>query len=173
MIAAGTAASTVRTMIKDRPHRLDLLYINQPLYFVTFATRDRKRIPSLDDAQIALAQYGHLATGQFNVALGRYVIMPDHVHLFVRGGPDFTLSSWVGGLKRSMSVALVKEAHATRLPLQCGSLWQPGFFDHILRSDESYAEKWNYVRDNPVRAGLVQSADNWPYQGEVVVIDRA
>jgi REP-associated tyrosine transposase len=99
---------------------------------------------------------------KFDVALGRYVIMPDHVHLFVRGDPNFALSSWIGGLKRGMSVAL-------RSP----RLWQPGFFDHILRSDESYAEKWNYVRDNPVRAGLVETADNWQYQGEIVLIDRA
>ena len=99
--------------------------------------------------------------------------MPDHVHLFVRGGRDFTLSPWIGGLKRAMAAALLKEAQTTRLPLQAKALWQPGFFDHILRSDESYAEKWNYVRDNAVRAGLVRSADNWPYQGEIVVIDRA
>jgi len=44
------------------------------------------------------------------------VIMPDHVHLFVRGDQSFTLSSWIGGLKRAMSVAL-------RSP----KLWQPGF----------------------------------------------
>jgi putative transposase len=72
-------------MIKDRPHRLNLIYVNQPLYFVTFATRDRKPIPSLHRAQLALEQYAHCATAKFNVALGRYVIMPDHVHLFVRG----------------------------------------------------------------------------------------
>jgi REP element-mobilizing transposase RayT len=51
-------------------------------------------------------------------------------------------------------------------------LWQPGFFDHILRNDESYSEKCEYVRENPVRAGLVQQAEDWPYQGEFVVIDR-
>jgi len=84
-------------MIKDRPHRLDLIYINQPLYFVTFTTRDRKKIPSLDGAQAVLEEYARRAIENFNVALGRYVIMPDHVHLFVRGGRDFTLSSWVGG----------------------------------------------------------------------------
>ena len=160
-------------MIKDRPHRLDLIYINQPLYFVTFATRDRKRIPSLDVAQAALEQYAHRAIENFNVALGRYVIMPDHVHLFVRGGRDFTLSSWIGGLKRAMCVALLKETPATRLPTQRTALWQPGFFDHILRTDESYGETWNYVRENPVRAGLVKNAGDWPYQGEIVVIDRA
>ena len=149
-------------MIKDRPRRLDLIYINQPLYFVTFATRDRKRIPSLDCAQMALEQYARRGIEDFNVALGRYVIMPDHVHLFVRGGRDFTLSSWIGGVKRAISVTL-----------KTPQLWQSGFFDHILRSDESYAEKWNYVHENPVRAGLVKSTSDWPYKGEVVLIDRA
>jgi REP element-mobilizing transposase RayT len=51
--------------------------------------------------------------------------------------------------------------------------WQRGFFDHVLRSDESYAQKWNYARENPVRAGLVDNADDWPFSGELVVIDRA
>jgi putative transposase len=149
-------------MIKDRPHRLDLIYIDPPLYFVTFATRDRKSIPSLDEAQLALHRYAYRAIAKFDVALGRYVIMPDHVHFFVRGNRSFKVSSWVGGLKRAMSGAV-----------KSPRLWQPGFFDHILRSDESYAEKWNYVRDNPVRAGLVESAEHWPYQGEIVIIDRA
>ena len=111
-VAADTAASTVARMIKDRPHRLDLIYINQPLYFVTFATRDRKRIPSLDVAQAALEQYAHCAKGKFNVAVGRYVILPDHVHLFVRGDRSFTLSSWIGGLKRAMCVALKSPSSA-------------------------------------------------------------
>ena len=53
------------------------------------------------------------------------------------------------------------------------NLWQPGFFDHLLRHDESYAEKWLYVRDNPVRKRLVATWDAWPYRGEIVVIDRA
>ena len=48
-----------------------------------------------------------------------------------------------------------------------------GAVAHVLRSDESYSQKWNYVRENPVRAGLVKSAADWPYQGEIVYIDRA
>jgi REP element-mobilizing transposase RayT len=120
-----------------------------------------KRIPSLGRTQFTLQQYAHCGITRFHVAVGRYVIMPDHVHLFVRGDQNFRLSPWIGGLKRAMSMALKSQR-----------LWQAGFFDHILRSDESYAEKWNYVRDNPVRAGLVKTADEWLYQGEIVAIDR-
>jgi len=47
------------------------------------------------------------------------------------------------------------------------------FFDHLLRNDESYAQKWEYVRENPVRAGLVHCSEDWPYQGEIVYIGRA
>ena len=46
-------------------------------------------------------------------------------------------------------------------------VWQEEFFDHVLRSSESYAEKWAYVRENPVRAGLVKSSDAWQWQGEI------
>jgi REP element-mobilizing transposase RayT len=150
-------------MIKGRPPRLHRIIPDSPLFFVTFSTRDRKRIGSLDRAHAAFESYASRAARQFDVAVGKYVIMPDHIHLFVRGSPNFLLSSWIGGLKRALSVAL---------GLRDG-LWQPGFFDHVLRSDESYAEKWRYVRDNPVRAGLVVKSEDWPYQGEIVLIDRA
>ena len=46
-------------------------------------------------------------------------------------------------------------------------LWQPEFFDHLLRSDESRSEKWSYIRENPVDAGLVTRAEDWPYAGWV------
>ncbi len=55
----------------------------------------------------------------------------------------------------------------------CEPVWQRGFFDHLLRSDESYAQKWQYVWDNPVRAGLVAKAEDWAYAGEIILIDRA
>jgi putative transposase len=97
------------------------------------------------------------------IGVGRYVIMPDHIHLFVRGTLDFCLRQWVRMLRRALATRIVA------VPPH----WQPGFFDHLLRNDESYAQKWEYVRQNPVRAGLVESAEDWPYQGEIVYIDRA
>ncbi len=45
------------------------------------------------------------------------------------------------------------------------ALFQAHSFHHRLRRDESYSEKWDYVRMNPVRAGLVSDPDQWTYQG--------
>jgi hypothetical protein len=42
-------------------------------------------------------------------------------------------------------------------------------FDHVLRSGENYS-KWDYVRENPVRAGLTSDADDWPWQGEIELL---
>jgi hypothetical protein len=40
----------------------------------------------------------------------------------------------------------------------------------MLRSSETYSEKWNYVVENPARAGLVTRADDWPYAGEIEIL---
>jgi len=83
--------------------------------------------------------------------------MPDHIHLFVSNNSDKALSQWVRLLKRHLSLAVPgSRPH-----------WQKGFFDHLIRNSESYSEKWDYVFQNPVRAGLVPNPDDWPWQGEI------
>ena len=113
----------------------------------------------------AFREFAMRAYTKHNIALGRYVIMPEHIHLFVCGPDDFSLGAWIGSLKQ----ALAKSMGRSRGP---HAIWQRGFFDHLLRSDESYGQKWNYVRENPVRAGLVGKAEDWPYAGEIIIIDR-
>ena len=100
--------------------------------------------------------------------------MPNHVHFFCRPGYEAeTLSKFVGTWKswtsrkinrllwpRSATAATISTAATT-------AVWQQEFLDHVFRSSESYSEKWNYVLDNPVRARLVSSADEWKYAGEL------
>jgi putative transposase len=138
---------------------------NRSLYFVTFCTHERQRFLAKDEVHTAFVLFAKRAKDTFNVAVGRYVIMPDHVHLFVRGDDNFRLGPWVGALKQAL-------AKAGMLSRAKGQVWAEGFFDHLLRSNESYSQKWNYVRENPVRSGLVKSVADWPYQGEIVYIDR-
>jgi REP element-mobilizing transposase RayT len=95
--------------------------------------------------------------------------MPDHVHFFCvcdETEKATSLSGFVGGFKQWTAKSLLRQLG---LP---APLWQTEFFDRLLRSDESYAAKWEYVRTNPVRAALAQSEDDWPYAGEIVPIIR-
>jgi putative transposase len=147
------------------PPRLNCVFPSNPVFFVTLCTYRRRAILASGPVATTFVEFAERAYSEHNVAVGRYVIMPDHIHLFVCGPDDFALGKWVGMLKQCLAKQIVRFTRSE-------PLWQRRFFDHVLRSEESYAQKWNYVRDNPVRAGLVTNADDWPYAGEIITIDR-
>jgi Transposase IS200 like. len=167
----------VQRVFKDKPPRLDLIFqrSNAAVYFVTFNTHTRVRLLARPEVHEGFVEYCRRAA-DFRIGVGRYVLMPDHIHLFVCFGIGCTstLRAWVRGLKRELDRVLLSTGHQ---PVQLtgqklASFWQPGFNDHVLRSDESYTQKWEYVFQNPVRAGLVARAEDWPYAGEIIRIDR-
>ena len=82
-----------------RPPRLGRIFATGPLCFVTFCTHERQRFLAKDEVHTAFVLFAKRAKDNFNVAVGRYVIMPDHVHLFVRGDYNFRLGPWIGALK--------------------------------------------------------------------------
>jgi putative transposase len=49
--------------------------------------------------------------------------------------------------------------------------WQEGYWDTTIRRSEDLESKWEYVRNNPVRKGLVGNPDDWPFQGEINVLE--
>jgi REP element-mobilizing transposase RayT len=94
--------------------------------------------------------------------IGRYVVMPDHVHFFCSPGIEAKpLSDFVGAWKQWTSKRILAETHRS------GPLWQREFFDHLIRSSKSYHSKCEYVNQNPVRAGFVTKSDEWPWLGEI------
>jgi REP element-mobilizing transposase RayT len=93
--------------------------------------------------------------------VGRYVLMPDHVHFFVAPSErELDLSKHM----QSFRSLVTRQLRPLGVPYP---LWQREFFDHLLRSDESYERKWQYVFENPVRHRLVNDPKQWPYSGEL------
>jgi putative transposase len=139
--------------------RLDRIYTDQLFYFLTLCTHDRKPLLANATVHEAFGVFAREAISR-NVHVGRYVIMPDHIHLFAAFPDDLDLSAWLKSLKNSLSKTL--RAMGIDSPH-----WQKGFFDHLMRSEESYGFKWDYVFQNPVRHGIVTEPSLWPYQGEI------
>ena len=166
------------TNSSHRPPRLTTVFqhYQPPLYFVTLCTLNRDSILACEQACEGFRSYARVGT-TYGFGVGNYVLMPDHVHLFVRVAGEQTLGVWIKGLKRAIGNALCSSRSPSgALPIvgstANSSVWQPGFFDHLVRSNESYVEKWVYVRDNPVRKGLVDKWEDWPYSGEIVTISE-
>ena len=149
-----------------RPPRLERVFTRRtrPLFFLTFCTQDRRRLLDCEEVHAAFVSFAALSPERAQVWVGRYVIMPDHLHVFVSAEGSSALQRWVASLKRHLTWTL----KALGLP---SPHWQQGFFDHLLRSSESYGEKWAYVEQNPVRAGLVEASATWPFAGEIERLD--
>ena len=131
---------------------------NRPIIvFVTCCSA--KKLPILASAPTHDAILGAwLAASTWLV--GRYVVMPNHLHLFCApNGIDApSLDRWMRYWKSLVTQTIGKRS---------GELWQPHHWDRQLRRGESYEEKWEYVRNNPARHGYVTDASDWPYAGEL------
>ena len=121
------------------------------VYFVTFCVAGRqpvlaneKAFAGFRDATAALQHWELLAA----------VLMPDHVHVLAAPAErDEPVGNLSAGLKRRIRRSVGGEWE-----------WQRGCFDRLLRRDESLEAKWHYIRENPVRAGLVERWEQWPYR---------
>lgn len=82
--------------------------------------------------------------------------MPDHLHLLAQGGSsNADLLSFVKTFKRKTSFPFRAKTGRT--------LWQISFFDHIIRTAGDLSESSDYIRLNPVRAGLAKRPEDYPY----------
>ena len=143
--------SAAHKALPKRQRRLETVFETAPSYFLTLCAEDRRPVLAADAVCQRIQQFAAGSMERYRIWVDSYVLMPDHAHLIVTVAGDVKLSDWVKAFK----------AFVGNREFQ----WQEGFFDHVLRSDESRSEKWNYICMNPVRAGLVKQADEWPYSG--------
>jgi putative transposase len=140
--------------------------IHQPVFdlgnrsvivFVTVCTKDRVKVLANESMHALVLEAWRRAD---HWLVGHYVILPDHIHLFCAPNrlPPESLSNWVSFWKGVVAKCISAEI---------APLWAKNFWDTQLRRSDSYAAKWEYVRNNAVRHGLVEHAGQWPYQGEM------
>ncbi len=124
------------------------------IYLVTICTAYRKPVLSNPETFRAF-KFAASKLRDWHVLAA--IVMPDHLHLI--GAPiknrEAKLGNFSAALKRWM-----------REQLGASWQWQPGSFDRLLRTNGSLHDKWLYIRENPVRAGLVKKWEDWPYRYE-------
>jgi REP element-mobilizing transposase RayT len=136
-----------RWMRHDRP---SWIHENDPL-FITFCASPRKlnqlAHPDVFAGVVKAAEFLKIHHESSPLCL---LAMPDHVHLLVRIPRAYRIRAYIRRFKHAVSYD-----HDVR--------WQPGAFEHRIRSGGLMA-KWDYILQNPVRAGLVSHREEWPYR---------
>ncbi|HEY5550938.1 MAG TPA: transposase [Opitutaceae bacterium] len=122
-------------------------------YFLTACTANRAKVLANADYHERFRAFLLSSPSRYGWHPLRYLVMLDHIHLLAVSAGQSSLGEWMKALKAITGQRVVR--------------WQPGYFDHVLRSEESESEKWLYVEENPVRARLVKRAEDWPFAGEI------
>ncbi|HEY8899076.1 MAG TPA: hypothetical protein VIM61_01490 [Chthoniobacterales bacterium] len=136
-------------------HGVHITLREPTIVFLTVCTRGRQPWLACEEADASLSQ---IWTGATAWRVGRYLLMPDHLHLFCAPtDSEISLDAWVRYWKSQFR----------RTSGRPDWRWQTDHWDTRLRRGESYSEKWTYVCENPVRANLATSAEAWPHQGEI------
>jgi putative transposase len=149
-------------MFNKRPRLDRRCYVGEQRYFLTFCTDGRH--PAFKDAApvATVLEKFLLAAAERAFEIIAYVFMPDHVHLLVEGKD--------GTSDLCSFVHLAKQRSGYEYSQTTGKrLWQPSYWDHVLRDEESTWDVARYICDNPVRKHLVEKWDDYEFLGSGVM----
>ena len=127
------------------------------VYLVTFTTS--QRAPLFSDPDCAMSMARALIDRRLwaSSELLAWVLMPDHWHGLVALGERDYLPSLVQRLKANTG------RHVRQADPRVGRVWGSGYHDRLLRAEEQLVDAARYLVMNPVRAGLVRRAGDYPY----------
>ena len=146
-------------------------YSTPGAYFITICTHEKKCTLSHivgaihESPVIKLTGFGKIVDDvinnipeRFKATIGKYVIMPNHIHLIVVITDDEELRAIRESPLRSRSIVskfigYIKMNASKEIHLRYGNIivWQRGFYDHIIRNQKDYDDIYNYIHENPMR----------------------
>ena len=135
-------------------------YSTPNAYFITVCTKNRRNlfwmevgaiidrpnnVPLTNLGMIARQSIEDIPNYYSAVSVDHFVIMPNHIHLLLQINTDADGRSMIAPTVSTV-VRLMKGTVSQQAGL---SVWQKGFYDHVIRNDHDYREIWNYIDGNP------------------------
>lgn len=107
-----------------------------------------------------------------NFKVWAYCFMPDHLHLVLEGDAENAdLNKYISSFKQISGYRYSQNVGQRFSTGEKPKLWQPSFYDHVLRKDEDLLDVVRYTLNNPVRKHLVQHYTEYMHSGSLVIKD--
>ena len=126
-------------------------------YFVTFRAKELLS-PVARDTVAECIVHSH----QIKYDLAIASVMPDHVHILLRPR-EKTPQSFFALPEIMRAVKGVAARKINEMKKGTGEIWQKESFDRIMRDEDEWREKYEYIRNNAVKAGLAESPRDYPW----------
>jgi putative transposase len=136
--------------------RLRRLVLFDRFFFITCRLLPHRRKLAQPEFE-CLARVVRERREKHHFLLTAWVFLPDHWHAILFPRSPVTISRVMEAIKVGSTLRINADGK------ESGLLWQPRFFDRALRTVKEYHEKVEYIHLNPVRAGLVKRAEDWPW----------
>ncbi len=137
-------------------------------HFVTFSTYKRRRFLMPEQTRDLVVEVLQKCLVTHRTHCSGFVVMPDHVHAILFGDENFVVNRSIQVWKKTSSYR-INQFYSRELPNYheaCpddGPIWQAGFYDFNLESDQKHNEKLDYMHENPVMDQLVPTSISWPW----------
>lgn len=126
--------------------------------FLTLATAGRRPWLAHDDARAHVLQALRDTRRLHPFRHYGHVLLDDHLHLLLQPLADAGAPALVGSFKRAVLACLLG-----RLAGETSRLWQRRYHDHVIRDADDFARHLDYLHFNPVKHGLVDRPEAWPW----------
>lgn len=149
---------------RDLPH----WEIDGAVYFITFNTWERLELTSAA-RQVVMDACKFFNNQRYNIFV--IAVMPDHVHILMQPLPKSDREFW--SLTNIMHS--IKSYSAKQIPKvmpHIGTIWQSERYDRIIRDDREFENTWEYIRQNPVKAKLSNSPEQYPFFWQIAKIEK-
>lgn len=148
--------SDAASKLRESPRLDGFPYVGTHVYNLGTVTRGRMLLIDPETASEAMDALDK-ACEKYSFTRYAYCFMPDHVHLLVASEDGASMERFMRYFKQLSGYAYKKRTGQ--------SLWQISYYDHVLRAEEAVRPIAEYIWQNPVRRGLVDSPEKYPYSG--------
>ncbi len=150
----------VKPMSQTPVHaKIRRLYVPDANYFITFVFQNRASILA-DPQNMALFRATLRTAKEYHpFTMRAYVFLADHLHLLIFIPTTTNISKLMQSVQRNFT-RNYKAAHGIPQPIR---LWQRGFWDHVIRNEQDFANHFHYIHFNPVKHGYVTRPTDYPY----------
>jgi putative transposase len=135
----------------------DSIEIGERTFFVTSKSVEGRWILQSDRMATLLIDVLRCYVAAKKFEVHEFVVMPNHLHVLLTVGKDMSIEKAVQLIKGNFSYRAKKELGWQR------EIWQPGFSEVRVTDRESFLAYKLYIQENPVKAGLARSPEEYPY----------